>query len=386
MATTAPRKLKIKSLQYLSAVGNPAQGDGARALLLKSGDAGDIELTLRVTKTDSSLGLVFGHAFASSLDGGDNPHVDLQQDAIDPDFLEAAMDWIEGGGATDVNHDGDQDGRVIFAWPLVPEINSALGIESDTVGLAVAIKPSPETFARFASGELQGFSIAGTGERSDLDGPGTAAGATLTKTRNERLLQSSVESFAKRNSIRSFEQAFAKATLHDPASRDAYDAVVRERAASSRSRTAPAIKVDSDSIVKAAAVALSKAEADLKIEVIKFQRAHKIETYAEAFTKSTYSDPAVRAAYDTMANARHEMTSAPILVATRKLDDELTQLRAEIEKRTEAFSIQWNLESAVARERLTKISPTYAKMVDRALAVGSERQAVVERAKRAQQQ
>jgi nitrite reductase/ring-hydroxylating ferredoxin subunit len=162
-----PYTLKLEKLRFLSAVDSPAQGAGAKALLLKRDGA--MRLTAKVAKTDDSLGLVFGYAFSSSLDGGATPHVDYQDDTIDPDFLKCAMEFVAGGGATDVNHDGAQDGRVVFAWPLLPEINKALGIEAKTIGLAVAIKPSAETYQAFKRGELTGFSIEGTGYREQLD-------------------------------------------------------------------------------------------------------------------------------------------------------------------------------------------------------------------------
>jgi hypothetical protein len=44
-----------------------------------------------------------------------------------------------------------------------------MGIEANVVGLAVAVKPSAETYAKFKSGELTGFSIAGTGIREPLE-------------------------------------------------------------------------------------------------------------------------------------------------------------------------------------------------------------------------
>ncbi len=163
----SPFSLRLKSLRFLSAVDSPAQSAIAHALIFKR-DSGEVTLTAKVAKLSDELGLVFGYAFASSLDGGTTPYVDAQNDAIDPDFLKAAMDFVAGGGATDINHDGHQDGRVIFAWPLLPDINMALGIESKTVGLAVAIKPSAATFAKFKSGELTGFSIEGTGAREPL--------------------------------------------------------------------------------------------------------------------------------------------------------------------------------------------------------------------------
>ncbi len=170
MATApTPYRLKLKKLEFLSAVDRGAQGPIANAVLLKrAGKRDAVEATFNVAKTDAALGLVFGWAFASSLDGGTTPHVDYQDDAIDPDFLKACVDFVEGGAATDVMHDGKQDGRVVFAFPLLPDVCKALGIETSTVGLAVAIKPSAETFKRFQSGELGAFSIGGTGEREPL--------------------------------------------------------------------------------------------------------------------------------------------------------------------------------------------------------------------------
>lgn len=175
MKDTAYR-LKLKSLKFLSAVDFPAQAGIANALLLKrAGDVESVTLTAKVSKLvdipsadGTELGLVFGFAFGSSKDGGETPYIDLQRDWIEPDFLKAAMDFMAAGAPTDVNHDNDQDGRVIFAWPLVPEINKAMGISADTVGLAVAVKPSAETYKRFKTGELTGFSIEGQGERSEL--------------------------------------------------------------------------------------------------------------------------------------------------------------------------------------------------------------------------
>lgn len=169
-----PFKLRLTKLAFLSSVDAPAQGEGAQALLLKSDE---VRITARVSKMSDELGLVFGHAFASSLDGGATKHVDVQNDAIDPDFLKTAMEFIEAGGPTDVNHDFEADGRIVFAWPLLPDVNEAMGIKSDVIGLAVAVKPSPETYARFKRGELKGFSIAGIGEREPLSDEKPAAPA-----------------------------------------------------------------------------------------------------------------------------------------------------------------------------------------------------------------
>lgn len=170
LVATQRYRLKLKKLEFLSAVDAGAQGPIANAALLKrAGNVEQVDATFRVAKVDDALGLVFGWAFASSLDGGKTPHTDLQDDEIDHDFMKVAMEFMEGGAATDVMHDGAQDGRVIFAMPLVPDVCNALGITSKTLGLAVAIKPSAETFKRFQSGELGAFSIGGIGEREPIE-------------------------------------------------------------------------------------------------------------------------------------------------------------------------------------------------------------------------
>jgi hypothetical protein len=164
-------RLKIKRLDFISAVDAGAQGPISNVALIKRAPKGGLDITCKVTKLDESLGLVFGWAMAGTLDGGKTPHVDLQNDAIDvnsTDFMKACAEFMESGAASDVNHDENTDGRIVFAMPLVKEVNAALGIKSDVEGLAVAMKPSPETFKRFVSGELAAFSIGGVGEREAL--------------------------------------------------------------------------------------------------------------------------------------------------------------------------------------------------------------------------
>lgn len=168
-AKKKPYKLKLTKLDWLSSVDAPAQGAGARALLVKGANADSFELQAKVSKLDDELGLVWGYAFSSSLDGGQTPHVDCQDDWITPDFMKAVTEWLLDGGKTDVNHDCDKDGRIAYAWPFLPEYNKAFGINPDTIGLAVAVKPSADTYAKFKSGELTGFSIFGTGIREPLE-------------------------------------------------------------------------------------------------------------------------------------------------------------------------------------------------------------------------
>lgn len=172
MATpTAPYyRLRLKTLKFISAVDAGAQGEIANVALIKRASNGEqperVEATFRVVKTDEKLGLVFGWALATTLDGGQTPHVDLQQDAIlDDDLIRVAAEFMEKSAASDVQHDDSPDGKIVFAMPLTSEVNAALGIKSDVHGLAIAMKPSPETFKRFVSKELNAFSIMGEGIR-----------------------------------------------------------------------------------------------------------------------------------------------------------------------------------------------------------------------------
>lgn len=176
--------LRLKKLRFISAVDAGAQGPIANVALLKRAPDGKqtVDITCKVTKTSDSLGLVFGWAMAGTLDGK-TPHVDLQGDAIDvnsDEFLKVCSEFIEAGAAVDVMHNEEQDGRVVFAMPLTKEINDSLGIKSDVHGLAIAMKPSKETFAKFKSGELNAFSIGGEGFREPLEKAAVKKTALLT--------------------------------------------------------------------------------------------------------------------------------------------------------------------------------------------------------------
>lgn len=162
-------RLKLKSLKFVSAVDRPAQ-ETATVLLTKraAGEFALVSKFARVVKTDDELGLVFAWAVTSQTKGED--YYDLQDDNLvaDDEFIKVAAEFMENGGATDQMHDRNQDGRVVFAMPMTPEIAKAFGVQADTYGLMVALKPSPEVFAKFKSGEYTGLSIDGTGVRTPV--------------------------------------------------------------------------------------------------------------------------------------------------------------------------------------------------------------------------
>jgi len=60
-------------------------------------------------------------------------------------------------------HAGEEQGSVVFAWPLTEDIAKAMGIETQKTGLMIAVKPgNPEILEKFKTGEYSGFSIGGT--------------------------------------------------------------------------------------------------------------------------------------------------------------------------------------------------------------------------------
>lgn len=164
---TTRYRLKLKRLDFISPVDVPAQ-ETAKVLLIKrrGGKSATAEMGVdfaRVAKVSEELGLVFCWAFTSKVAGKD--YYDLHDDNIDEDFIKACADFMQDGGLTDEMHDSNPDGRVIFGMPMTPEIAKTYGIETDTSGFMVALKPSAEVLAKFKSGEYTGVSIAGIGER-----------------------------------------------------------------------------------------------------------------------------------------------------------------------------------------------------------------------------
>lgn len=118
------------------------------------------ESTAQVCKVDESLGLVFGFAIVCTKDGA--PYYDLQGDHIpDDSMLKAAADFMENCRVAKDMHTGEQQGAIVFAFPLTADIAKSMEITSETTGLMIAMKPAPHMLAKFTSGEYTGFSIGG---------------------------------------------------------------------------------------------------------------------------------------------------------------------------------------------------------------------------------
>lgn len=114
----------------------------------------------QVLKVDSNLGLVFGFAIVSTLDG--EPYFDKQGDHIPEDaMLKAATDFMEHSRIAKEMHAGDQQGSVVFAFPLTADVATALGIVTKQTGLLIAMKPNEAVLGKFKDGTYTGFSIGG---------------------------------------------------------------------------------------------------------------------------------------------------------------------------------------------------------------------------------
>jgi len=115
---------------------------------------------VQVLKVDTSLGLVFGFAIVSKIDGQD--FFDSQGDHIPEDaMLKAATDFMKASRSAKEMHKGDQIGSIVFAFPMTMEIAKSLNITTKMTGLLIAMQPEPSVLEKFANGTYTGFSIGG---------------------------------------------------------------------------------------------------------------------------------------------------------------------------------------------------------------------------------
>lgn len=139
-------------------------------------------LKLQKAKKDDKgdLGLVFGWAIVSSENG--EPYYDTQGDHIpDDSMLRAATEFMLSRRTMKIMHSGKQVGKVVFAWPMTPEIAEAMGINGGRTGLMIAVKPdNPNVLSRFRDGQYTGFSIGGN-RLVDEDGDEDTAKALVKR-------------------------------------------------------------------------------------------------------------------------------------------------------------------------------------------------------------
>lgn len=385
-------RLKIKRLDFISAVDAGAQGDISNVALIKrAGDVTDVSATFTVAKTSPELGLVFGWCMASSLDGGATDHVDLQDDHIESsdELIKACSDFMLGGGAADVMHDGEQDGRVVFMMPLLAEVKQALGVTSDVEGVACAIKFSPATFKRYQSGELRAFSIGGEAERSPLE---KSAPAKMTPAEYDARIAELEQK------IRDAQVANAKAAVK----RAETESLAWINSVAKAEGMAAARVVAGYNVAKAGAeptwadrwlaqhpapVEVAKAAAnETEAQVFK-RRTSAVETTLAKYnaakdaiakgtqTSSGYVPTAagLESLYAEFDRAQRELTDGvPSEVETR-LTAEIDTLTKELAAMEDAAGLAWNMEPLAVRARLPKVSREYDAKFKRMYAASTER-------------
>ena len=127
----------------------------------------DFQKRCEILKIDETLGLVFGFAVICKVDGED--YYDTQGDHMtESGTLEAAADFVKHSSVSTDMHGRESDGQtptpdgeVVFVFPLLSDIAKSLDIVTPKTGLLIAMRPSPEVFEKFRSGDYTGFSIGG---------------------------------------------------------------------------------------------------------------------------------------------------------------------------------------------------------------------------------
>lgn len=124
-----------------------------------------MENVVTIAKVSDELGIVFGYAIISKIDGQE--YYDTQGDHIPEDvMLKAAADFMVNGAVAKEMHVGGVKGRVVFAWPMTEDIMKSMGISASQTGLMIGMKPdNPDMLQKFKDGTYSGFSIGGRGER-----------------------------------------------------------------------------------------------------------------------------------------------------------------------------------------------------------------------------
>jgi hypothetical protein len=141
-------------------------------------------LSFDVLKVNEKLGLVFGWGMVCSKGG--KPYRDTDRERITTsEMLKSVTEFsAESERPTDEMHDGEEDGTVVFSFPVTDEIAKTFGFSFDlsdpdqvNEGWMVAVKPSSEVLAKFADGTYTGFSVGGGVEGWDDDSATTEVAA-----------------------------------------------------------------------------------------------------------------------------------------------------------------------------------------------------------------
>lgn len=125
----------------------------------------------RICKVDGERKLAYG--WFSVIEENGQPVVDSQGDVIDEEVLvDAAHRFLTDSRAGKMMHKGRRVADVVESIVLTRDVQKALGIElpEGRIGWFAAMKfRDDDVWDRVKSGELQAFSIGGTGIRSEAE-------------------------------------------------------------------------------------------------------------------------------------------------------------------------------------------------------------------------
>lgn len=143
----------------------------------------------KITKVDATLGVVYGWAIVckerNPRTGELEPFYDNDRDGpehvTEEAMLKASIDFAKGARVMGIEHeevgsvrksDEVQYGTAVHLFALTEDIAKSMGIVTQRTGLMIGVAPDrKEDLARYAKGELTGFSIAGArvhGKRQPL--------------------------------------------------------------------------------------------------------------------------------------------------------------------------------------------------------------------------
>jgi hypothetical protein len=218
-------KLTLDSLKFISLVDRPAQ-ETAKVLLVKRAGNPDVvktTATARVMKVGAGDNpLIYCWAFTCTDDTG-APYHDLQGDAMSPDFVKAAEEYLAANAPSDEMHDENATGRIAFGFPMDGDIAKAFfgeeaGSLIKTSGLMVAVRASKEALEKVRSGEYTGVSIAGTGTRELVKTDAAAKRKKLRKPPAPPAMASSYKRVGKMATLTSVDEGHQHSIdLQDPA-------------------------------------------------------------------------------------------------------------------------------------------------------------------------
>lgn len=122
-----------------------------------------------IVKVDDNLGIVFGYAMVSKVDGQD--YYDSHGDNItEKAMLDACTDFMKNSRVAKDMHQGDQIGDIVFMFPLTTDIAKALDITAKRTGVIIGMQPSKDVLQKFKNGTYTGFSIGGKRAQDEIDG------------------------------------------------------------------------------------------------------------------------------------------------------------------------------------------------------------------------